>query len=90
MHNLRSQAGQFEHLVIRNAIDLAGIGGDAGIGCEYAFDVGVDFAFVGADSCSPIESNMSISRGRGVSVFSAANAINSSVILPRALRTITT
>ena len=42
------------------------------------------------DSCSPVDSSMTISRAAGWSVISEAKLTSSSVFLPRALTTITT
>ena len=48
VHHPRAQAGQLEHLVVADAVDLAGLGDDPRVGGVDAVDVGVDLAGVGA------------------------------------------
>src|SRR5664280_1787856 len=47
--HLRSRRGHLEHLVVGDAVDLAGLGHEARIGGVDAVDVGVDLAHVGAE-----------------------------------------
>ena len=47
VHHAGPQAGQLEHLVVADLLDVPGLGQDAGIGRVDAVDVGVDFAGVG-------------------------------------------
>ena len=45
---LEPGGGQLEHLLVGDAVDLAGGGHDARVGGEHAVDVGVDLAHLGA------------------------------------------
>ena len=47
VHDPGSQAGQFEHLVVADAVDLGGLGHDPGVGGVNAVDIGVNLAGVG-------------------------------------------
>ena len=49
VHHARAEAGQFEHLVVADPVDLAGLGHDPGVGRVDAVDVGVDLAGVGSE-----------------------------------------
>ena len=49
MHHPGAQAGEFQHLVVADPLDLAGLGDEPRVGREDAFDVGVDLADVGAE-----------------------------------------
>ena len=44
MHDAGADAGQLEHLVVTDDVDLAGLGNQARIGRVDAVHVGVDFA----------------------------------------------
>ena len=49
VHHAGPQACQLEHLVIADAVDLAGFGDDPGVGGVHAVHVGVDLAGGGAE-----------------------------------------
>ena len=49
VHHPRPEAGQLEHLVVADPVDLAGLGDDAGVGRVDAVHVGVDLAGVGPE-----------------------------------------
>ena len=44
MHDARSRAGEFEHLVVADPVDLASLGHDARVGRVDAVHVGIDLA----------------------------------------------
>ena len=44
VHDAGADAGQLQHLVVADGVDLAGLGHDARVGGVDAVDVGVDFA----------------------------------------------
>src|SRR5690606_18607454 len=48
-HDLGAEGGEFEHRLIADALDLAGIGDDARVGGVDAVHIGVDLADLGAD-----------------------------------------
>jgi hypothetical protein len=50
LHDLGAAAGELEHLVVADLVELAGILDDARIGGVDAVNVGIDFALVGPDS----------------------------------------
>ena len=49
LQHARAKTGQFEHLVITDAIDLARLGHDSRVGREDAVHVGVILAYVGLE-----------------------------------------
>ena len=53
VHHAGAQAGQLEHLVVGDPVDLAGLRDEPRIGGEDTFDVGVDLALVGPAARPP-------------------------------------
>ncbi len=49
LHHLGARAGQLEHLIVRDLIELAGVGHNPWIGRIHAVHIGVDLAEVGLE-----------------------------------------
>jgi hypothetical protein len=49
VEDLGAAGGQLEHLLVGDAVELAGAGDDARVGGEDAVDVGVDLADLGVE-----------------------------------------